>query len=507
MDSVVTSCSQCNHCLAVLLNLWTQIGKSYISPAIQTDDAFDIRTAGTIRQGEKGTIVDSCHVQEIVCAKCSSTLGSKCVSSTVNHVLYEGQLLLRTSSIQIKDPNHNIIKRPSIQRVLKLKNKPIERVQRSDDEFEDDDQGFSIAEDHSHGQTRQNKHSPGLSHILGNIHAQREEIERLDKAGYQIVASFNQAVQRIDEDVRNLKREMAQITEDSSDNNTKAEALVNEASSMKKDINDMKKTLQLSISSSHLEQETQSIRKAISKTSESLHLEFSNTLESHHEKIGLLESNLDSARRDMKELKKLLEDSRAAAKVASSAANAGAEEIAGLKTELQQIKEELAVERSQQSHAVNPVFDPQDMDILTNSITKIGDRASQVETLRMEFDLLKSRVQRIETQPLTSKTDTTSNPQRRESLGFRSVRAKRKASSISAMPAIPSDVEDDHITWSSSPTGRIRDSSPPPSAEPSGKVANTRPQRLAKSGTVNKQTPASKRGSRQGATGPRAKRL
>ncbi|KAK1541903.1 hypothetical protein CPAR01_05290 [Colletotrichum paranaense] len=37
-----------------------------------------------------------------------------------------------------------------------------------------------------------------------------------------------------------------------------------------------------------------------------------------------------------------------------------------------------------------------ELDILTSNMTKIEARASQVETLQMEFDLFKSRIQRLE---------------------------------------------------------------------------------------------------------------
>ncbi|KAF6825998.1 hypothetical protein CPLU01_09905 [Colletotrichum plurivorum] len=39
---------------------------------------------------------------------------------------------------------------------------------------------------------------------------------------------------------------------------------------------------------------------------------------------------------------------------------------------------------------------PKELDILTNNITNIGNRASLVDSLQMEMDLLKSRVQRLE---------------------------------------------------------------------------------------------------------------
>ena len=59
MDVVSICCSQCHHGLGTLLNLWTQIGKSYISPVVYADAALDVRLDGAIQHGEKGTIVDN----------------------------------------------------------------------------------------------------------------------------------------------------------------------------------------------------------------------------------------------------------------------------------------------------------------------------------------------------------------------------------------------------------------------------------------------------------------
>lgn len=58
METATAYCSQCEHRLGSLLNLWTQIGKKYISPVVQTALALDISSEGVIRQGDIGTVVD-----------------------------------------------------------------------------------------------------------------------------------------------------------------------------------------------------------------------------------------------------------------------------------------------------------------------------------------------------------------------------------------------------------------------------------------------------------------
>ncbi|KAI2636136.1 hypothetical protein GGS21DRAFT_543051 [Xylaria nigripes] len=431
MESVVAYCSQCDHCLASLLNIWTQIGKSYVSPIIQGEDVFDIKPEGAIRQGENGTIVDSW-----------------------------GQLLLRIPSIRIKDPNSNATKKKTfIQRVLKLKNPPVDSVQYSDNDSQDDSHSPGIVEDYSHGQARDE--NPELSHMSHNIREQREAIERLDKVGYEIVASFNQAVQHIDEDVRRLRKEMEQLTRRSSHNNSETKALANDLASTKTEVSDLKKALQSSLTQSHLEQEASSIRTTIAKANKSLHPELTDKWKLHQKKIGALESSLESARSDTRELKTLLEDYRATAN--TSVANVWTNEIVTLKAELQHVKEELALERSYRS-------------------SNIGDRASQVETLRMEFDLLRSRVQRMETDTLTSKIDASADHQRQEPLNIQSIGMKRKASLISIAPP---DVNHDHDSWLSSPTAHTNTLNSTQSVNKSKKTISTSPQGLTKPGTMN----------------------
>ncbi|KAI3323580.1 hypothetical protein HD806DRAFT_92645 [Xylariaceae sp. AK1471] len=494
MEPVLTRCNQCNHQLGSLINLWVQIGKSYISPVVQTEDALEISPKGVVRRGEKQTIVDGCRVQEVACNNCHSTLGSKCISSTVNHVLHEGQLLLRTSSIQIYDLSHYATIKPVIQRVLKLKNPPVDGDQPCDDS-EDDDHGSGSSEDCSHKQST--NENPGLSRILNNINAQREDIERLDTAGYQIVASFNQAVQHIDDEIRKLKNEMAQMTERSPDNNVTTRELADDILSLKMDIKAVKQEIRPIASHSHLEQEISSIRNLVAEASESLRLGFADTTEKHNQKYSLLESNLETTRRDLKGFQTLLEGARATAMEVPSASNANADEIIALKAELQYLKQELVHERSYKSSSANTVFPSRELDILTSNITKIGQRASQVETLRMEFELLKGRVQRIETQIPALQKDA-ADLQRREPLYSRLPSSKRKCSPDYYLEEdVNSDVpgpnapntRDNHISWSSSPTVPHRSvlNTPPAANAPKG-TAKTGVPRLTKSGTVDKRT-------------------
>ncbi|KAI0539259.1 hypothetical protein GGR58DRAFT_243243 [Xylaria digitata] len=452
METVTACCGQCGHHLGTILNLWTQIGKCYISPVIEAKVALDVDSDGAIQQGKKDTIIYNCEVQKINCSQCRSILGSKCLSSTVNHVLHEGQLLLRTSSIQIKDLNSQVDVEPIVQRVLNLKNNP------PVDDSEVDNHSSTFFRNYNPRQAT--NENPELSHILNTINAQGEALERLDTAGYQIVASFNQAVQRIDGEVKFLKNEMTQVTGDLSVNNTKSRSLFDDILSTRTDIEGIKRALQPIVAQSRTEEQALSIRNAIAEASTSLRLEFSRTWGKCQERLYLLESELQNVRQDLKGFQTSLEGAQATAKATLSTSDANTKEIVALKNELENLKRDLVLERSHRSSSTNAVFASRELDILTSNITKIGYRASQVETLQMEFELLKGRVQRIEAQPPNWQRDPPTDLQGQEPQDSRSIDSKQMASPEfssegSNNPAIPSSIapnlRDDHVSWSNSP--------------------------------------------------------
>ncbi|TGJ85928.1 hypothetical protein E0Z10_g2802 [Xylaria hypoxylon] len=437
--------------------MWTKIGKNYISPVIEAEVAMD------------------------------------CLSSAVNHVLHEGQLLLRISSIQIKDLNSHVTVKPIVQRVLNLKNNP--PVDDSEEDSADGDHGSTFSEDYNPRQAT--NENPELRRILKKINVQRETLERLDTAGHQVVASFNHAMQHMDGEVKLLKNEMAQVTCDLSVNSTNTRSLTDDILSTKIEIEEIKRALQPLAAHSHTEQEALSVTNAVAEGNTSLRVEFSGTWEKCQQRLILLESGLKNAQRDLQGFQALLEDVQTAAKAASSTSGPNNKEIIALQAELENLRQELALERSYKSSSTNPVFASRELDILTSSITKIGHRASQVETLQMEFELLKGRVQRMEAPSLTWQRDSTTDLQRQEPRHSQSINPKHKASpgfsaEDSNRPNIPSstvsNVKDNHISWSGSPTAYQSAVSSLPSATAHSDAARISVPKLTKSGAVDKRT-------------------
>jgi hypothetical protein len=62
MVGVFANCKKCDWRIGSFLNLWTKIGKSYISPIVKRDQELNIISSGSVRSGEEQTLVDRWYV-------------------------------------------------------------------------------------------------------------------------------------------------------------------------------------------------------------------------------------------------------------------------------------------------------------------------------------------------------------------------------------------------------------------------------------------------------------
>ncbi|KEY65658.1 hypothetical protein S7711_11304 [Stachybotrys chartarum IBT 7711] len=67
-----------------------------------------------------------------------------------------------------------------------------------------------------------------------------------------------------------------------------------------------------------------------------------------------------------------------------------ASEVAALRRELGKVRAELSEGIERRETASSPTFPPHELDIFATSMSKIWNRASQVESLQMEFELFKT---------------------------------------------------------------------------------------------------------------------
>ncbi|KAL6906765.1 hypothetical protein GGI43DRAFT_239653 [Trichoderma evansii] len=89
MDLVAVRCAKCDSKLGNLVNLWTQIGKKYITPVAHTEekgDADKISATGAVRIGDAGTLVEGCELRDAECSTCHTNIGQKCITSPPNHI-------------------------------------------------------------------------------------------------------------------------------------------------------------------------------------------------------------------------------------------------------------------------------------------------------------------------------------------------------------------------------------------------------------------------------------
>ncbi|AEO65401.1 uncharacterized protein THITE_56406, partial [Thermothielavioides terrestris NRRL 8126] len=192
METAFCECRKCDAPIGRFANLWTQIGKSYFSPVVEPEDDLAVQCQGSVRVGEPDTLVEECHLQDIVCANCGALLGLKCVQTPVNHVLDQNQLLLRLASIDLLDSTGQEIEF-AIKRVLSVAEPS--RVTRTHRPDPSQGAGFSSAF----------PEPAELEKLRADLHSQREDIRRIDNNGFRIVSALDKRASRIEVEITKLK--------------------------------------------------------------------------------------------------------------------------------------------------------------------------------------------------------------------------------------------------------------------------------------------------------------
>ncbi|KAI5923333.1 hypothetical protein F4810DRAFT_669829 [Camillea tinctor] len=481
MEQISCSCVKCNQCLSQFPNLWTKIGKGYISPIVQTEEPLNIVASSETRLGETQTLVDGCRLRDIQCVKCNALVGFECTDTPVNHVLRTGQLLLRISSILVTTINGNTAVTATIQRTLKLRDSSDDRNANNPSAVSDEVE---------------------RARLLTDLDTQRENIQRLDNAGHQIVATFNHTVSRIDAGVQKLRDEMTELRKNSDKEHAKIIDLEDGITTLNTELAEVKKATQDVSSYEHLENEVSATRENVISISVALDniLEKSASEQKQQKQShDTTKLDLEIMRRDIAGLRKELDETRSAAKESISISKVYAKEVVSLKAEIKHLREELSRERSPKSASNKTHLPSHEIDILTSNITKIGQRASQVETLQMEFDLLKGRVQRMEKSDLQKELEADAHNAEPSKSRPGPLRRKRSpsppfdstfsdASSMIAPAKRPS-----LNTWSSPPAGYYDLTRSPLSTR--APVTGEKPPRLTKAGAVDKRSMRRPRGS------------
>ncbi|CAH0059699.1 unnamed protein product [Clonostachys solani] len=211
MDSVYCYCTSCDGRIGSVSNHWIKIGKNYLTPALQSNVDFDVTTSQKIRIGEKDTLLDRCGLQSTQCAICASTLGMKTVFAPSNHVLCPGQFIFRTSALVLKEtPDAAGTIKPGIKRSLKLK----EDVETSNALVSQPSAKDSYARPEPRSFSSVMMHDMNLVQLQVDVDAQRDDIQRINDTGANVVSSFHGSMSQLERQVLRLTDSLQAMKED-----------------------------------------------------------------------------------------------------------------------------------------------------------------------------------------------------------------------------------------------------------------------------------------------------
>jgi predicted nucleic acid-binding Zn-ribbon protein len=227
-----------------------------------------------------------------------------------------------------------------------------------------------------------------------------------------------------------------------------------------------------------------------------------------HDLATKFETQLDSLRQNTKDIDEL----RSLARDRVTARD-HAKDMAAVRGELAQLRKQMDEGRAKPPSA----FPARELDILTSNIAKIGNRASLVESLQMEFEIFKGRVERMEAAAAQSSQGQTTAPTTTASAydryddhdyhpqELRSSRRKRPSSGLDTSPlpdlsskraAASSDMTADTITathWTdSSPVTESRTRPDTTRQTKGGRVE--KPQRPPRRSLIGENTQSKRKG-------------
>ena len=273
------------------------------------------------------------------------------------------QILLRLASVELLDSDGREIEF-AIKRVLTV-NEPSKANKAK---FPDPSQGGSASTFPS---------ATELQQLQTDLHSQREDIRRIDSNGFRIVSALDKRADRIQGDVMKLRGTVPGLQRDIG-------TLQKELGSIKVEVGKARAFAQNSAALVGLEDRLVSVTSTAREVGEQLA-----TLNDQFQKeIGKLRSELGQQQQEMEDLKSEVRG--------SVSVEDHAQDVVNLRAEMAQLRRERDETRAHETTRAHAAFPPRELEVLTSNIAKIGNRASQVETLQMELEILKGRVERTE---------------------------------------------------------------------------------------------------------------
>lgn len=296
-----------------------------------------------------------------------------------------------------------------------------------------------------------------LSLLHAELEAQRGDIERIDSAGFKVISGLDDAVNRVEGDLGRMRDTLSELRRELRGNH-------DDMASLKTEMKDVKKQSQDRTVVRRLEEQLDSANETVAI----LRHELNDLAARFDNELDTVKSGLRQNAKDLEDVKSLLRD--------RVTARDHAKDMAAVRGELAQLRQQMDESRAKPALP----FPSRELDILTSNIAKIGNRASQVESLQMEFEIFKGRVERMEAasqarQAAPGSSDKTSAYDRYDDHTYhqdelRSTRRKRPSSGLDLPPlpesgskraATSSDVAD---TISATQWSQTSPSSPVPEA-------------------------------------------
>lgn len=214
--------------------------------------------------------------------------------------------------------------------------------------------------------------------LKADLEGQKEDIRRIDSNGFRIVSALDKRACRIEGVVTKLKG-----TVDGS--HSAIRELRQELVSVKADIGAVRESAPTPAVIAELENRLASVSSTLADVRQQL-----TTLTSQFQKeIRELKTDLVRQQQEMEDIRLESRD--------NVTAGQHAEDMASLRSELVLLRRQMEDVCSTRAGPVERAFPSRELEVLTSNIAKIGSRASQVETLQMELEILKGRVERAET--------------------------------------------------------------------------------------------------------------
>lgn len=216
-----------------------------------------------------------------------------------------------------------------------------------------------------------------LQQLQLELHSQREDIKRIDSNGFRIVVALDKRASRIQGEVAKLRGAVPDLQRD-------IESVRQEFRSVKVEIIKSRTTKESPTTLSMLEDRLARVTTAIDEVGKQV-ATFGARLD---REIGELKWDLSQQEQEMADLRDKVRGSVLAADYA--------EDMANLRAELAQMRRQVDETHARETARFETTFPSRELEALTSTIAKVSSRASQIETLQMEVEILKGRVGRSE---------------------------------------------------------------------------------------------------------------